>query len=162
MPYKDPETRKAYRAKYVRTPEYRAKNRERDAKRRKDPEKIAKKRAQNAEWQRNRPFHTRASHLRHAGCKTATHTQLSESWTGFCHACAKPIYIGRIASADHCTKRLVFRGWLCSYCNQSLGVFRDCSEALRLVAKAEYWTQGSVPYLLLAEYLERFEAKCQS
>ena len=62
----------------------------------------------------------------------ATARELGEKFTGKCHICfIKEIDYEKKLSMDHCHKTGLFRGWLCSACNVSLGGFKDSPELLR-------------------------------
>lgn len=43
---------------------------------------------------------------------------------------------GRSIALDHCHKRMLFRGFLCSNCNKGIGLFGDSPE--RMMAAAAY------------------------
>jgi hypothetical protein len=53
-----------------------------------------------------------------------------EKFTGHCDICSTKI-AGRARHADHCHETGKLRGWLCSRCNQALGLLRDDPEILR-------------------------------
>ena len=47
---------------------------------------------------------------------------------GYCECCNKP---SDKLVLDHCYKTNVFRGWLCTHCNMSIGLLGDNVEGLR-------------------------------
>ena len=66
----------------------------------------------------------------------ATEEEITELFTGFCHACGTPeveCNVKLCLDHDHFTGQA--RGWLCADCNKALGFLRDSAERALLLAE---------------------------
>jgi hypothetical protein len=155
MPYKDKEKqrvahnaankrygtsqkRKETQAKYDRQPHIKAKGRERARRWIADnPEKVS---------ERNR---------RYAPIRVAVLLAQQEAVAGRrvpdrCDACGNPPGKRRL-HFDHCHMNGWFRGWLCSPCNQALGLMKDDANRLRkLIAYLKRTKNGTGAQLTLS------------
>ena len=97
-------------------------------------EKQRNKRKADPDWR----FKSALQRTLRAGAPpcNATVAQLKEAFKGTCTICGVPESECKTPlHMDHDHKTGQFRGWLCSKCNQGLGLFSDSIECLQLAIK---------------------------
>ena len=88
--------------------------------------KLVKKLRADAEYKREEQRKHRASYyLRQYGITLEMAVELLEAQYCQCAICPRPIRLGKEAHLDHCHVTGKIRGWLCSCCNQALGLVQE-------------------------------------
>lgn len=94
-------------------------------------EKQRKKRAADPDWKFKNAIY-RTFRLGSTPCNV-TVAQLKAAYTDKCHLCGTPASeCIKGLHMDHCHETGAFRGWLCSGCNQGLGMFWESETRLQL------------------------------
>ena len=66
----------------------------------------------------------------------AKEEDIREAFTGFCYSCGVPeAELTKNLCIDHSHETGKFRGWLCGQCNVALGLLRDSTETILLLAE---------------------------